>query len=188
MIARRTTRGFTIIELLIVIIVIGILAGLVLVGYSRVTAQGRDTRRIADLEAISDAITAYRLRFGNHVEAATCTGGYNGTGSGWFNYVGTSYTKDILTCLTEKGYLNSKYVDPTGCATTGGSSAPGFTCQTTGYAYMKSTCQVSGQTVTVLMARLELSGNVADLQGSNAVCSSSSYATSYGMNYMVKVD
>lgn len=188
MVRLRTSRGFTIIEMLVVIMVIGILAGLVAVNYNRSQALSRDTKRVSDLKEIADSITAYRLRYGNHVEAATCTGGYNGTGSGWFNYVGTNYTKDILTCLTEKGYLSSRYVDPFGCGTTTTANAPGYTCRQTGYAYMKSTCVVSGQTVTVLMARLELSGNVTDLQGTNAVCSSSSYATSYGMNYMVKVE
>ena len=176
------------IELLIVIIVIGILAGLVLVGYSRVTAQGRDSRRIADLEAISDAITAYRLRFGDPVTNATCTAPGDGTGNGWFNYVGTGYSKSILSCLTDQGYLNDKYADPTGCGTTTGGNAPGFSCRSTGYAYRKSTCTVGGATVTVLMARLELSGNTANLQGANALCTSASDATTFGMNYMIKVE
>lgn len=192
MLFRRTSRGFTVVELLIVIVVIGILAGIVAVSYNRSQALARDTKRVADLQAISEAITAYRLRYGDQVESANCTGGNSGTGNGWFNYTnGTTYTKDILTCLTEKGYLNSKYVDPFGCGMTTSASAHaagGYTCRKAGYAYMKSTCLVSGQTVTVVMARLELSGNVADLQVPNNICSSDSYATSYGMNYMVKVE
>jgi prepilin-type N-terminal cleavage/methylation domain-containing protein len=180
-------RGFTIVELLVVILVVGILASLVAVTYTRSSAQARDTKRIADLEAISDSITAYRLRFNDHVTNTTCAGAGNGTGNGWFNFVGTGYTKSILSCLTDKGYLNANITAPSGCGTQV-QNAPGKTCRQSGYTYMKSTCTVSGQTVTVIMARLELSGAETDLQGANAVCSSSAYATSYQMNYMVKVE
>lgn len=180
-------RGFTIVELLVVILVVGILAGIVAVSYSRSSAQARDTKRVADLEEIADAITAYRLRYNDHVTNTTCPGAGNGTGNGWFNFQGTGYTKSILSCLTDKGYLNANTTDPSGCGTTA-QDAPGKKCKQSGYTYMKSTCTVSGQTVTVLMARLELSGDVADLQGTNTICSSSSYATSYNMNYMVKVE
>lgn len=187
MLRRRTRSGFTVVELLVVIVVIGILATIVLVSYNRAQAQARDTKRVADLEAISDAITAYRLKYNDPIQSGSCTGGSNGGGDGWFNYVGGTYTKSILSCLTDKGYLTAEHTDPSGCGTTT-QAAPGETCNKPGYTYMKDTCTVSGQTVTVVMARLELSGNVADLQGTNGVCSSDSWATSYGMNYMVKVE
>ena len=185
---RRTASGFTIIELLVVIIVIGILASIVLIGYSRVSAQGRDARRTADLEAISDAITAYRLRLGDQVTSSSCPTSGDGTGNGWFNYVGACGSKTILSCLTDQGYLSSKYVDPTGCATTTGAAAPGLTCTASGYAYMKTTCVEGSDTVTYLIARMETKGNVADLQGAKAHSSSTTYASNYGMNYMIKVD
>jgi prepilin-type N-terminal cleavage/methylation domain-containing protein len=183
---RNHRFGFTIVELLVVIVVIGILASIIAVSYNRAQAETRDAKRTADLQAISDAITAYRLKYSNQVEGSTCTGGSSGSGDGWFNYVGGTYTKSILSCLNDKGYLTTEHTDPSGCGTTT-VAAPGKTCSKPGYAYMKDTCLVSGQTVTVVMARLELSGNVANLQGTNTVCSSSSWATTYGMNYMVKV-
>ena len=188
MLRMRSSRGFTVIELLVIIIVIGILASIVAVSYNRSLALSRDTKRVADLEAIADSITAYRLRFGDHVQAGSCASGSSGGGNGWFNYVnGSTYTKSILSCLTDNGYLNANVTDPSGCGTQT-ANAPGKTCKQTGYTYMKSTCSVGSETVTVVMARLELSGNVADLQGTNGVCSSDSWATSYVMNYMVKVE
>jgi prepilin-type N-terminal cleavage/methylation domain-containing protein len=185
---QRIKTGFTIVELIVVVAVIGVLASIVMVNYSGAQAKARDTKRISQLTSIAEAITSYRLKYNDQLTSATCAGGYNAGGSGWFNYIGTNYTKDILSCLTDVGYLDKSYVDPFGCGSTGGANAPGYTCKRTGYSYMKSTCTISGQTVTVMMARLETQGDVADLQGANALCSSSSYATSYGMNYMVRVD
>lgn len=54
----RTTTGFTIVELLIVIIVIGILATLVLIAYTGVTDQAKDTKIKSDLNEIAKAISA----------------------------------------------------------------------------------------------------------------------------------
>lgn len=53
-------RGFTIVELLIVIIVIGILATLVLIAYNNVQGQARDTKRQADALTLAKAAEAYK--------------------------------------------------------------------------------------------------------------------------------
>lgn len=50
--------GFTIVELLIVIVVIGILAALVISTYAGVQARARDAKRAADLSAIAKALEA----------------------------------------------------------------------------------------------------------------------------------
>ena len=47
---RRQTSGFTVIELEVMIVVIGILATIVLVAYGRVQAEARDTKRKTDTE------------------------------------------------------------------------------------------------------------------------------------------
>lgn len=52
-------KGFTIIELLIVIVVIGILATLVLNTFTGVQARARDTERRADLNALSTQLEVY---------------------------------------------------------------------------------------------------------------------------------
>ncbi len=53
MTARNNKKGFTIIELLIVIVVIGILAAIGFVAYGNVTKSARDSDRQADASAIS---------------------------------------------------------------------------------------------------------------------------------------
>ena len=52
-------KGFTLIELLVVITVIGLLSTMVLVGLSGVRAQGRDTRRVADLRNLQNGLEVY---------------------------------------------------------------------------------------------------------------------------------
>jgi prepilin-type N-terminal cleavage/methylation domain-containing protein len=51
--------GFTIVELLIVIVVIGILAALVLNTFSQAQVKARDTERLTDIKAIAKHLEVY---------------------------------------------------------------------------------------------------------------------------------
>lgn len=65
---RKTKKlpGFTIVELLIVIVVIGILASLVVTAYSGVQQRARITAAKADLQALAKATEVYRADSGNY--------------------------------------------------------------------------------------------------------------------------
>ena len=52
----RFSKAFTIVELLIVIVVIGILAGITIIGYGAVVGNANDTSVKSDLEKLSDSI------------------------------------------------------------------------------------------------------------------------------------
>jgi len=54
-------RGFTIVELLIVIVVIGILAAIVIVAYQGVTNRANDSSVQSDLTAIAKKLNAYKI-------------------------------------------------------------------------------------------------------------------------------
>ena len=55
----KNQKGFTIVELLIVIVVIGILATLVIVTFSGIQRKARDTERKTDVNAITSHLEAF---------------------------------------------------------------------------------------------------------------------------------
>lgn len=197
---KLSKSGFTIVELIIVIVVIAILAAVTLVLYSNTQPQTRDTRRIADVHAIAEAIGLYRLKYGNDVQGGSGCGS-GGGGSGWFNYVGGTYTASTLSCLQNAGYLNGtggsngNFVDPSGCTTTTGSAAGsplGYCHAINGnyYSYMKYSSGSGDTSITCVYARLETQDNTSTLTSSSNPCyaaGSSTVATSYHMNYEVLV-
>lgn len=71
-------KGFTLIEMLIVIAIIGILASIVLVGLGPIQRQGRDSRRQTDLRQVQNALELYFNRCSHYPGTASCgpaTGG-----------------------------------------------------------------------------------------------------------------
>ncbi len=56
---RNSQKGFTIVELLIVIVVIGILAALVITTFTGIQQKARDTERTTDIKALHGQIEAY---------------------------------------------------------------------------------------------------------------------------------
>lgn len=77
--------GFTIVELLIVIVVIGVLAALVLNSFAGAQAKARDSKRRDDATKISKALQAWSVN--NQKPLSQLGGGAsNGSGYGWFDY------------------------------------------------------------------------------------------------------
>ena len=58
------TRGFTIVELLIVIVVIGILATLVIVTFTGIQQKGRNTQRQTDIKALNGYVESFYAEYG----------------------------------------------------------------------------------------------------------------------------
>jgi len=108
MIRRQKGRaGFTIVELLIVIVVIAILAAIVIVAYNGVQGRAKDARRVQDLKGIVKALEIYKTNTGSYPAANSTTGA-----SGWeVSTDGTSAT-DFLSVLRTSGAVTRIPVDP----------------------------------------------------------------------------
>lgn len=63
---KNKSKGFTIVELLIVIVVIGILATLVIVTFTGIQQKARDSQRQTDVNALDSHIEAYYAQTGNY--------------------------------------------------------------------------------------------------------------------------
>ncbi len=189
-------QGFTIAELLVVIVVIGILASIALVVYPGYQLRTRNNERKSDLSQVAAALGTYAIQKNTYLSTGSGCG-QSGNGNGWLAAGPTeiaSYPKSILTCLQEAGALGQgTFIDPSGCLW-----ASGGTCGSTGglvKAYMKASCTNGGVKVNYVFAYLESEPQkIAEV---DALCDSGSVAgfdatsqkwgTNYGMNYYLTV-
>lgn len=65
---RNRTQGFTLVELMVVIVIIGILAGVVVVNYTGRTEKAIEARTKADFKSIQDAIDLFKSDTGQYPE------------------------------------------------------------------------------------------------------------------------
>ena len=72
---RDKQQGFTIVELLIVIVVIGVLAAISIVAYNGVTAKARDAQRAQDMKIIAKALEMYYVDNGEFPASQCGSGG-----------------------------------------------------------------------------------------------------------------
>ena len=101
----KARRGFTLVELIVVIAIIGILTAVVSVNIAQSRAQARDSERLVKLEQVHLALEAYREAYGMY-PAAGCSAGVN--------WIGHSYsTTDCAVYIVGLSALIDLPVDPT---------------------------------------------------------------------------
>lgn len=104
----RAMRGFTLIELVVVISILAILAGALIPRVTNRMAQSRDMRRLSDLQAVKAAVDQYYIDKGAYPVAKT-----NASFGGW----DVSQDGDFIPILVQSGYLQDMPKDPLNDAT-----------------------------------------------------------------------
>jgi len=173
---KKSVSGFTIVELLIVIVVIAILATITIVAYNGVQERTRDSIRKEDLGSLAKAWQLYAIDNGDYGDANCGYIGGSITSGGWLpnDYDATGPRIPMDDCLKNGGYLSKALRDPsglTGCGT-----------NTDCHAYLKYTCTDGS---TWLFANLEskTASNETDI-----VPCAPTYDTVYGIDYVLRVN
>src|SRR5579864_1023103 len=104
---KKNNRGFTIVELLIVIVVIGILAALVIVTYNGIQQKARDTQRKTDIDALASHAEAYNAQTGYYPCLASVT-----------STCASDFNSATFRSANMKGLPSAALQDPQGAAQT----------------------------------------------------------------------
>lgn len=100
-------KGFTLLELLVVICIIGILAGLTIVSTSRARAKARDDKRKADMQTVALSLEMY---YANQKSYPLVTG-WTALGSAITDFI-SSFPKDPqeVDYFYKSNSFNKKYI------------------------------------------------------------------------------
>lgn len=169
MINKRGHTGFTLVELLIVIVVIAILASISIVAFSGIQERARDVKRASDLDNLVKSMSLWSIQTGNR----PIDNGSNGSGTGYGWVYASGYPISIEDVLVNAGLINRGLRDPV--TPTGMGSYMFYPCKFT-----------AGNTLYGFFARFEqpdkASGNSMSkwqTEGCTAIP-----MNTYGMNYV----
>lgn len=99
-------KGFTIVELLIVIVVVAILAAISIVAYNGVQGRALDSRRLSDIKKIHQGVELYRVQNGTFPPV---TSG-NTDSTGW--EVSYTASNSFIPPLVTSGIMSTIPFDP----------------------------------------------------------------------------
>jgi len=98
--ANQKDRGFTIVELLVVIVVIGILAAITIVSYTGITTRAKQSQAQSNANSVMQVVSAYTA------DSSTNGGGngaYTGTLANITSYTATKLPSSIVLALQTAG-------------------------------------------------------------------------------------
>lgn len=144
---RNSYPGFTIVELLIVIVIIAVLAAISIVAYNGIQSRTRDSARIQKIKDIAKAIELYKIDNGQYPPIHDANTAESGCGSQTENWGHCDRNKQLSDMLSP--YIK---LDPTSLSNTTQGN----------YTYYYNSANVSGYQTYGFMVYLEGSGGQAD--------------------------
>ena len=161
---RKTTSGFTIVELLVVVVIIGILTTIGFASFSSVQSDARDSQRSSKITIISEALEKY---YDNNGEYPSCTA--------------MVQTPSTVSTVTLKGIDPNVLATPTAASGTNSISCADLTTGIDGFAYVgdgSNACLTDGVACLqyTLKYRQEGSGDIISLASRRTVSSIGSTA------------
>lgn len=169
---KKARAGFTIVELVVVIAVIGILAGITIMSYSRSQLNARDTAIKNAAAQTADALQLWATR-NNTTPDKTGSSGAGGTDTGWVQPSATGTRNNIETALVSAGYLPNGF-------------SSNLRSQTVSNANILMFHRCTNGRYVVFAALNDTSGaDAAKDKASAAGCTMTFFNTTYNMNYVV---
>jgi prepilin-type N-terminal cleavage/methylation domain-containing protein len=107
----KTKSGFTIVELLIVIVVIAILATISIVAYNGIQSRARDSARLNNAKDITGSLERYYVFNGNYPNPTSLNGSWEQSD--------TETAGNFMEYLTSYGFPSGTPLDPTNSSTSG---------------------------------------------------------------------
>lgn len=174
----RKQAGFTLVELLVVIVIISILATISIITYSGIQERARDSARKSDIAALSKTLNLYFANNTSYLVNSGCGGGTGGSGDGWIglDFDGAGPQKSTMQCILDSGIIDKEIVDPSGTI----SCATGTICR----AYAIANCIQGSPSGIYLLASLE--GKPQDATALDGTCHPT-WDSDFGLNYVVRV-
>jgi type II secretion system protein G len=105
---KRSSQGFTLIELVVVISILAILSGVLVPRVTNHLKAARDARRLSDIKTVRNAVEQYYMDKGVYPAANT-----NSSYGGW----DVSSDGDFIRVLRDQGYIDEDAQDPINDAT-----------------------------------------------------------------------
>lgn len=182
--AAKKQSGFTLVELLIVVVIIAVLAAITIVAYTGVQNRALDAKTSDGMEKVAKALVLWSLDHGNSITggsgSTTALGASSvcadGGGQGWAA-TGT-YSCTLEDMLTAAGYLPKNYI----------SSLPNNpTYPSTGYSTGKYSAMIykcgstTGLYVLLWSLRQPSATDTANLNNAITQCGVGTTATTYNM-------
>ncbi|NCN52476.1 prepilin-type N-terminal cleavage/methylation domain-containing protein [Candidatus Parcubacteria bacterium] len=99
MFLRLRPRGFTLVELLVVLAVIAVLSGVVMASVIQARQSAQDKQRVASLEQLSLSLEVYKQAYGSYPFSCNGTGVMGGHGSN-FGTCTSNYIQGMTSIIT----------------------------------------------------------------------------------------